>query len=296
MNTKYLHTLKTILETGSFQKAAAKLNYTQSTVTFHIQQLEQELSIKLFEKIGRRMILTQVGRDILPHIENILHETEFISDYGNNMSGLSGTLCVGMPDFLLCYKMSPLIAEFQRQAPNVRLTIPALSCKDICEGVNSGNLDMGIHCDIGNHNESVIEIPWSSYQPVLVASKKIPSTDTDFITPYQRKSVNLITSDSNSLHQLRLIKYLDKRQIVLDNNIDMGSLEAAKISVINNLGVAYFPDFTVEKEISDGTFVAINTELDNIPVPVVCAYHKNKWMKPAMELFKSLLFSIFPQQ
>ncbi|MFY4776502.1 LysR family transcriptional regulator [Metabacillus sp. RGM 3146] len=66
MELKYLQTLKTILETGSFLGAARKLNYTQSTVTFQIQQLEQELSVKLFEKIGREMVLTQAGEDILP--------------------------------------------------------------------------------------------------------------------------------------------------------------------------------------------------------------------------------------
>lgn len=65
MNTKYLYTIKTVLETGSFQKAASKLNYTQSTVTFHIQQIEQELDIKLFDRIGRKMVLTQAGREIL---------------------------------------------------------------------------------------------------------------------------------------------------------------------------------------------------------------------------------------
>lgn len=58
MNTKYLTTFVTILETGSFQKAATKLNFAQSTVTSQIKQLEEELSINLFEKIGRRMELT----------------------------------------------------------------------------------------------------------------------------------------------------------------------------------------------------------------------------------------------
>lgn len=74
MNTKNLLTLKTILETGSFQKAANKLNYTQSTVTFQMKQLEEELSIKLFEKIGRKMELTQAGKDILPYIDTVLKE------------------------------------------------------------------------------------------------------------------------------------------------------------------------------------------------------------------------------
>jgi Transcriptional regulator len=59
MDLKYLTTIKTILETGTFQKAANRLNYTQSTVTFQIQQLESELGMKLFERIGRRMVLTE---------------------------------------------------------------------------------------------------------------------------------------------------------------------------------------------------------------------------------------------
>ena len=61
MELKYLTTFKTILETGSFQKAAERLNYAQSTITLQMQLLEQELSVKLFEKIGRRMELTQAG-------------------------------------------------------------------------------------------------------------------------------------------------------------------------------------------------------------------------------------------
>ena len=61
MDLKYLETFKTIIEEGSYARAADKLGYTQSTITFQVQQLEQELSIKLFEKIGRRMQLTKSG-------------------------------------------------------------------------------------------------------------------------------------------------------------------------------------------------------------------------------------------
>lgn len=56
MDLRYFMTFKTILETGSFQHAANKLGYTQSTVTFHISQPEGAFSIKLFEKIGRRKL------------------------------------------------------------------------------------------------------------------------------------------------------------------------------------------------------------------------------------------------
>ncbi|HEX9025463.1 MAG TPA: LysR family transcriptional regulator, partial [Clostridium sp.] len=55
MDIRHFKTFKSIIEEGNFSNAAMKLGYTQSTVTSQIQQLEQELSIKLFEKIGRNM-------------------------------------------------------------------------------------------------------------------------------------------------------------------------------------------------------------------------------------------------
>ena len=61
MDIKYLQTFKMIVNEGSFTKAAAKLNYTQSTITFHMKQLEQEISIQIFEKIGRNYIMLQNG-------------------------------------------------------------------------------------------------------------------------------------------------------------------------------------------------------------------------------------------
>ena len=98
MNTKNLRTFKTIIEMGSFQKAADKLSYTQSTVTFQIKQLEEELSIKLFEKIGRKMEVTQAGKDLLPQIDMILQGEEQIQNYGKKLSEISGTLKLAIPD------------------------------------------------------------------------------------------------------------------------------------------------------------------------------------------------------
>ena len=72
MELKYLNTFRTIVETGSFTKAAEKLNYTQSAITFQIDQLEQELSAQLFEKVGRRMALTKAGELLIPYVDEVL--------------------------------------------------------------------------------------------------------------------------------------------------------------------------------------------------------------------------------
>lgn len=296
MDTKYLLTLKTILEAGSFQKAAFRLNYTQSTVTFHIQQLEQEFGVKLFDKIGRKMVLTQAGEALVPHIDAILRETEWIQNYSKDSAGLVGTLRIGAPDSLLCYKMQPLLRAYKEEAPKVQLMLQNLDCYAIREGVIKGGIDLGIHCNIGGYPNTVVEEPLTSYYAVLAASPGEDPQALDFISPHQRKNISLINSDPHSLHHQRLLRYLEQKDIVLNSSIEMWSVEAVKTSVLAGLGIAYLPNFVIENELKSGALVAVETELDSEPVPVVCTYHKNKWFSPALTLFKRMVSqSLNPQ-
>lgn len=289
MNIKYLITLKTIIEAGNFQKAAASLNYTQSTITFHIQQLEEELNIKLFEKIGRKMVLTDAGKAIIPHIETILQATEQISDYGKDISVMNGTLRVAMPDILLIYEMQPVLKAFREQAPNIQLIIKSLTCTSIREDVVAGGVDVGIHCDIGGYPDSVMSEKLDEYPVCLVASPNTDASMCDFISEHQRKKVNLISCDPDSVYQKRFMDYLSAKDIVLNGYMEMWSIEAAKRSVISDLGITYLPIFTIEEELKRGEVILIKTELDNKMVEVVCTYHKNKWISAPMELFIRLL-------
>lgn len=91
MEVKNLYTLKTILEEGSFQNAAVKLGYTQSTITFQIRQLEEELGVVLFEKIGRRMVLSQAGENLIPYIDETLFAFERLRNVGKELSEMTGT-------------------------------------------------------------------------------------------------------------------------------------------------------------------------------------------------------------
>ena len=296
MNTKYLTTLKTIIEAGSFQKAATILNYTQSTITFHVQQLEQEMGFKLFEKIGRRMVLTDAGNAVIPHMETILQATEQINDYGKDISEIGGTLRIAMPDILLIYEMQPILKAFREYAPNVQLIIKSLTCHSIREDVIAGGVDVGIHCDIGGYPGNVMNEKLAEYPACLVASPSLESVKRDFVTPHQRKHVNLISCDPNSVYQKRFMDYLTDKDIVLNGYMEMWSIEAAKRSVISNLGITYLPIFTIDEELKRGDVIPIKTDLDNTMVEVVCTYHKNKWISAPMELFIRLLKEQFESQ
>lgn len=289
MNTKNLVTFKTILETGSFQKAANKLNYTQSTVTFQIKQLEEELALKLFEKIGRRMELTQAGKNILPYVDMVLQGTEQISNYGKSLSEITGSLKLAIPDSILIYTMQPFIQAFLHEAPNVQLVINSIQSGEVNQAVMNGTADIGINCEKDSYPDTIVHKKLGTYKALLVAAPFANNSLLDFITPHQRKPFSLICNEPDGYYQLEMNKYLVKKDIVLNPYMKVQSIEAVKRCVMNNLGIAVVPSYAVVEELKNGSLIPIKTELDEKRYHSIYVYHKNKWISPQMELALNLL-------
>lgn len=289
MELKYLYTFQTILETGSFQKAAERLNYAQSTITLQMQILERELSVKLFEKIGRKMELTQAGEELRPYIDTVIETVQKIESYGKHDSELTGTLRLAMPETLLSYQMQRVIRSFRKEAPNVKLSLQIPNCYVIREQLLSGAIDLGIHYDVGGSGNSLIVERLSSYPLVLIGSASLGKEDCNFVTKGQRKELCLLTPDSNSIYHKQFDEYLRAAGITLNGEMELGSIEALKWSVIENLGVAYLPRFTVEEELRRGAVQELPTAITGNRITSVYSYHKNKWLTPAMKLLIRLL-------
>ena len=285
MNTKSLVTFKTILEVGSFQKAADKLGYTQSTVTFQIKQLEEELALKLFEKIGRRMELTQAGKDIMPYVDMILQGTEQISNYGKSLSEITGSLKLAIPDSILIYNMQ----AFTHEAPNVQLIVNSIQSGEINPSIADGTADIGINCEKDSYPDSVVHKKLGKYKAVLVASPFANNNLLDFITPHQRKPISLICNEPDGYYQLDMDKYLSEKDILLNPPMKVQSIEAVKRCVMNNLGIAVVPTYSIGEELKNGSLMPIKTELDEKSYNSFYIYHKNKWISPQMELALDLL-------
>lgn len=289
MELKYLYTFKTIQETGSFQKAAKRLNYAQSTITLQMQLLEREVSVRLFEKVGRKMELTQNGKGLLPYIDAVLSAVEQMEDYGKNGCGLTGTLRAAIPETLLSYRMPQVLKAFRKAAPAVKLSLQTPNCYEIREMLLNGTVDLGIHYDVGGYGSSLVAEKLGCYDMVLVGSSQLRPEEEDFITKGQRKDICLLTMDKNSLYHKTFEEYLRLSDITLDGEMELGSTEAVKHSVIGNIGVACLPRFTVEGELKQGSLKELPCSMPDRKIGTVCTYHRNKWVTPAMDLFMKLL-------
>ena len=144
MELKIFTTFKTIVRTGSFTKAARLLSYTPSTITFHVAQLEKLVGVPLFEKSGRRMILTKAGEELIPYVDEVLAAVKKVKSFQYGIATYQGTLTVGAPESLLCFRLPPLLKRLHGHAPRVDLRLRSLTSRDVVAALRDGQIDVGL--------------------------------------------------------------------------------------------------------------------------------------------------------
>jgi DNA-binding transcriptional LysR family regulator len=107
--------------------------------------------------------------------------------------------------------------------------------------------------------------------------------------PNQKINTSLIINEIESIYRKILESYFFDNNIFLNNTIELGSIEAIKKCVASNLGISFLPRFTVEEELENGKLKELNVGCSDAKITAIYAYHKNKWISPAMSLFIELV-------
>ena len=289
MELKYLNTFRTIIDEGSFSKAAKKLNYTQSTITFQIGQLELELGTVLFEKIGRNMVLTKAGEHLIPYVDEVLASVNKMRCFEQELKDCQGELHIGVGETLLCYRLPEILKEFHKRAPRAKLFIQSMNCYEIRDALLAGTLDLGVfYEDVGVFGSGLECTVIGTYEVVLTASPELEAKYRDFVTPDQEIAVPFIINEKNCIFRQMFEQYLGGKSIRLDHTIELWSIPTIKNLVKSNVGISFLPKFAVQEELENGELVELITDMKKTHITAICACHKNKWKSPLMNLFMEL--------
>lgn len=145
MEISALQAFIAVAEQASFSLAAERLFLTQPAVSKRIAALESELGSRLFDRIGRKVHLTEAGRALLPRARRIIEEVEDSRRALANLSGeVAGKLRIGTSHHIGLRRLPPLLRQFTTNYPNVSLDIQFLGSEDACSAVEHGELELGI--------------------------------------------------------------------------------------------------------------------------------------------------------
>lgn len=291
MDLRYLQTFKEIIRQGSFSKAAQKLAYTQSTITFHVAQLEKELDTALFEKAGRRMVLTKAGEEFIPYVEEVLAAVEKMKNFQTDLAECKGTLRLGAPESLLCFRLPVLLKEFHQQAPKVHLYLQSMNSRNVQKALKEDRIDIGLfYLNKQDVDDTLTWKKGATYPLVLCGSPRLKRKYSHFSTAHQEYPLlsAIVQPMPGSLGE-KFKDYLEEKDIRLGNMIEIRSTQTIINLVKNDVGICYLPEFVVAEEVQRGTLVELETDRSAAPIVSAYGYRTNKWISPAMQLFLEIL-------
>jgi DNA-binding transcriptional LysR family regulator len=145
MDTASLNTFITAAETESFSLTAERLYLTQPAVSKRIAALEDELGARLFDRIGRRVSLTEAGRALLVRAKIILQDIEDSRRLITNLSGIvAGQLSIGTSHHIGLHRLPPVLRQYSARYPEVELDLHFMDSEAACRAVLAGDLELGI--------------------------------------------------------------------------------------------------------------------------------------------------------
>ena len=145
MDIPALQAFSTVAEHSSFSEAAERLYLTQPAVSKRVAQLEQDLGVALFDRIGRKVALTEAGRALLPRARRLLNDAREIRRALADLSGeVGGRLQMGTSHHIGLHRLPEPLRRFTREHPQVELDLRFMDSEEACHAVEIGDLELAI--------------------------------------------------------------------------------------------------------------------------------------------------------
>ena len=224
MELRHLRYFKVVAELQHFHKAADKLHISQPALSNQIKQLEQELNSKLFDRVGRGVKLSESGELVLSSAIKILNEVELLKESVSDIeSGQAGTLKIGVLQSINSLYLRSLVAEFDRNNPNISLQIEEMTNYNIEKKISRGDIDIGIGFILNK------DYPDIEFEKLFDEKWKL------IISPTHANVANkIMAGDPHHLKAVLLSEYFETRKIV-DKYFSDNQIKYTNVTEVNTI-------------------------------------------------------------
>ena len=286
MELRQLKYFITSADTLNFTEAARQCFITQSTLSQQIKQLETELGVQLFERIGKRVFLTETGRDFLPYARQTVADVDYGVQRIKDMEELkTGRLCIGTT-FGLSALITDAIARFSEQYPEIHLEVMFLKQDELIDAVRERKVDFALTFEMMEKDDLLTEQPVKTYHLCAIVSDQNPLAQQATVSLRQLADYNICTP-ARGMNARRMFDSLtNKKGIELQPKLEINEIHTLLHLVRTGRWVAILVDSITHGE--EG-LCAVPLREAALPMPVVWLYPKDMYIRKAMQKFMELI-------
>lgn len=283
MDIKNLVTFIHVAELGSFTKAAHKLGYSQSTVSFQIKQLETELQSQLFERINHTVVLTANGREVLEYAHKISKMTQELEADMRSERAVRGHVRLAMADSLSDSFLREDFHSFREQYPEISLKIIAAGTEEMFRLIDHNEVDAILTLDNHIYSAEYVIVREEKADMHFVAGSGCPLCDAAAISIEELIQQPFVLTEKGMSYRRLMDEKLAEMSMEVHPVVEIGSTNLICTLVQQGVGVSYLPDYVTECRVEEGKMAYLNVENFEIEVWKQLLYHRDKWVSPQME-------------
>jgi DNA-binding transcriptional LysR family regulator len=285
---RQLEILDAVARNMSFSRASAELHLTQPAVSMQIKQLEDILGVPLFEHMGRRIHLTEAGKDVLHSSRLIENELDNLEQSLADQQGLKGgSLTVSAASTASVFT-ARMMALFRSQNPEVRLSLNVVNREILLQHLTENSIDLAL---MGQPPEGfdLIAQPFMDNPLVVIAATSHPLANQANITLSTFMEEVLIGRELGSGTRGALEKFLSEHGYVFQAAMEMNKNEAIKQAVEAGLGLGVVSLHTVQAEIASGQLCVLDVQGFPLNRQWYLVQRNGKRLSPAAQAFKEMV-------
>ena len=286
MEIRNLITFVHVAELNSFTKAAQMLDYSQSTVSFQIKQLENELDCLLFERINHTLILTDRGKELLEYAQKISRLNDEFHQQRNLQQEVSGYVHIVSPDSVCEAMMLEHFADFYQRYPRIRLKFSTADTVSMFRMLDRNEADVMLTLDSHVYQKDYIIAQECRMNTHFVVGATSPLALKKQISIEELVSQNFILTEKGMGYRGVLDKHLERLSLEIQPVLEISRTDIITKLVESGNCVSFLPDFVTKSRVEKGKLCYLKVDGFEIdPIWQQLIYHKNKWISRALGTF-----------
>ena len=285
MEIKNLITFLRVAELNSFTKAAQALDYSQSTVSFQIKQLETELGCLLFERINHTLLLTGEGQELVTYAKQVCRLTDEYHQRRVMDQPVSGYVHVVVPDSVCEAMMLDNYADFFRRYPGIRLRFSTADTENMFRLLDRNEADVMLTLDSHVYHTNYVIARETRIATHFFAGADSPLAGKKRLCVEDVIRMPMILTEKGMGYRRLLDDKLAQRSIEIAPVLEIGRTDIITHILEEGSAVSFLPDFVARDKVESGKLVRLDVSDFSIDVWQQMIYHRNKWISEALDTF-----------
>jgi DNA-binding transcriptional LysR family regulator len=295
MEVRHLRTFCILAEELNFTRTAERVHTVQSNVTSQIKALEAEVGAPLFDRLGKRVVLTEAGRRLRPHAERALAAIDQGHRAVSFGAEVGGPLHIGTPESVLTYRLPEVLKLFRKRYPKVNLFFHPDSQERLADALESGKLDLAISMSRRFGGPKHRSLKMRAEDIYLFSVPEHPLLKAKKVYPKDLIDQNLLLTETGCGYRMMLEMQLAMAQVRPQNITEFSSIEAIKQCVAAGMGIGLLPEIAIAGELNKRQFAVLKWQGAKMSIETSVVWHADRWLSPAMQAFLDVVTATLQQ-